>query len=118
MDTNTDLEAYSNPESSCVDLGWDVCVYDDNYGDNGLDGWNACTTGTDSGSHPDMVCSLDVARINTFYSPPPFEVACHELGHTVGLRHTTSTTSCMQSPLSVNDTTYNSHDVGHINSNY
>ena len=44
-------------------------------------------------------------------------MACHEMGHTVGLQHTSNSNSCMEAtgytPLDLSN-----HDVDHINGNY
>ena len=52
-------------------------------------------------------------------------VACHEIGHTVGLRHATSTNhpsrgdTCLQTPMpnpiNASDLVIHGHDVDHIN---
>lgn len=42
---------------------------------------------------------------------------CHELGHTLSLKHTSSTTSCMASLIG-SVTSYSTHDIAHINSAY
>ena len=39
-------------------------------------------------------------------------LACHELGHTLGLQHSTSTSTCMT--LSAQTNVLNSHDIGHL----
>lgn len=38
----TDLIVGISTTDACVDANHDTCVYDDDYGDNGLNGWNAC----------------------------------------------------------------------------
>ena len=114
----TDLTANPLTPSSCPDSGYDVCVYDADYGDNGLNGWNACA-GVTSGSHPDQQCSLSWVRINLEYSPPAKRIACHELGHSLGLRHTSTQASCMKRTADGgNSSDLTAHDRSHINSNY
>lgn len=80
--------------SSCSDASYDACVYDGNYQDNGFNGWNQCA-GSTSGSHPNRQCSVTYVKINEYYSPPATRIACHELGHSVGLRHKNVTASCL-----------------------
>lgn len=102
-------------ESYCQESGMDVCVFDFDYGDNNLYGWNACA-GSYSGTHPNMVCELNYTRINLHYAPPAMRIACHELGHSVGLRHTIDSASCMR-PTSLGGTSSrlsNPHDYNHI----
>ncbi|MEU6720305.1 matrixin family metalloprotease [Nonomuraea sp. NPDC046802] len=40
-------------------------------------------------------------------------LACHEIGHTVGLDHSTESGSCLRTV-----TKYGTHDVAHINGRY
>ena len=114
----TDLTANPLTPSSCPDSGYDVCVYDADYGDNGLNGWNACA-GVTSGSHPNQQCSVSWVRINLEYSPPAKRIACHELGHSLGLRHTSTQASCLKRTADGgNSSDLTAHDRSHINSNY
>ncbi len=114
----TDLTLTVSSPSSCSDDDYDLCVFDDNYGDNGVNGWNACA-GVTGGSHPNQVCSLDWVRINLFYGPPPKRIACHEIGHSVGLQHTSDQASCMKSTGDGgNSEVLTSHDKAHLNAAY
>jgi Dual-action HEIGH metallo-peptidase len=111
----TDLTAATVTPTTCsAASGHDTCVYDSNYGDNGLNGWNACA-GTTNGSHPNQTCTVQWVRINQLYSPSANFIACHELGHSVGLRHTTNASSCM---LDGGTSVLTSHDVAHVNAAY
>ena len=111
----TDLSAFLYTATFCSDASHDECVFDSDYGDNGLNGWNACA-GSVIGQHPTQECSMDYGRINLHYSPPAGHIACHEIGHSVGLRHSTESGSCLVSggPSAVLTT----HDKGHLNANY
>lgn len=116
----TDLNGTLTTPSICSDASHDVCVFDGNFLNNGLRGWHACA-GSVSGAHPNQICSVGWVRINTFYNPPAAFIACHELGHNVGLRHTGGTTadatSCMNDDG--RDTTgLTAHDRTHINGRY
>jgi hypothetical protein len=90
------------------------CVLALNYGPNGLNGWNACFKDW-SGRHPNMFCGQARTRINRFYAPPPRAIACHEIGHSTGLRHT-GDTSCMNVRLPVSR--LSAHDRQHLNDHY
>ena len=86
-------------------------------------GWWAATycsgSATYGGSDPNRWCRPQILTYNTSYSvgvAQPLYLACHELGHTVGLRHTTS--SCMESGDLTGLETVSSHEIGHINARY
>ncbi len=114
----TDLEVTIYVPTSCPDASYDLCVYDSNYGDNGYNGWNACA-GTASGAHPNQLCSLDWVKINQHYSPPAKRIACHEMGHSIGLRHTGEHASCMmRSADGGTSEVLSGHDKGWINGKY
>ncbi|MEE9391269.1 MAG: matrixin family metalloprotease [Planctomycetota bacterium] len=112
-------DAHSWNATVCDDWNFDACVYDSwNYGFNGFNGWNSCG-GTTSGSHPNQECSLSHVRINKNYSPPARRIACHELGHSVGLRHTSTSSSCMKKTSDGGTSELlSSHDRAHLNAEY
>lgn len=75
----------------------DVIVFSQDYGDNGAAGWVFCPQGAPQGvnRNGDRWCrqqelhlNLD-ARYAAFFADDASRdhIACHELGHTVGLRH-------------------------------
>lgn len=82
----------------------DVDVQDNTYGLNNAYGWVNCdpSTATQGGTGTRRWCSGQDLRFNITYETPfgtaarRQEMACHEFGHTVGLRHTTDNTSCMR----------------------
>ena len=87
------------------------------YGNNGLRGWNACA-GTAVFAHPNQQCWLQWVRFNDIYtSPAANALACHELGHSLGLRHSTDTASCMFTP-GPTSTVLTNHDRAHLNAAY
>ena len=74
----------------------DVLVTDSNYGFNNILGWVECLPGSaTSGSHPYRRCDKQKLRLNGSYASlittwqARRSLSCHEIGHTVGLRHTT-----------------------------
>lgn len=114
----TDFTANPLTPATCDEAGYDVCVFDSNYGDNGLNGWDACA-GATTGSHPNQQCGLAWVRINQFYSPPAKRIACHELAHSVGLRHTQEQASCVKRTADGGTSSdLSAHDMAHINANY
>lgn len=106
-------------QTNCVDsLGHDVCAFDYTYGATGWLGIYDCI-GSFSGAHPDMRCSRGRVRFNLTYPDTAANaesLACHEMGHAVGLRHTYLTSSCLvQDGFPVN---WNAHDIAHVNAHY
>ena len=102
----------------------DVVVFDFTYGLNGAVAWVVCPDAAfESGSDPNRWCFGQELRYNLTYadyydtSGERAWIACHELGHTIGLNHVGTTNSCLR--LNYNGTTLLSpHDVSHVNSNY
>lgn len=111
----TDFSASSATDSVCSDAAYDACVFDENFGNNGFAAWNACA-GSATGSHPNMQCSLSWVRINLHYFVPLTQLACHELGHAVGLRHNSNTASCVNTASS--SSTLSAHDEAHLTNEY
>lgn len=117
----TDLVAYTDASDSLPD----VRVWDEPYGNTGWLGIVECptnNTGT-GGSHPNRWCRGQILRYNASYAGSldtegeRRSVACHEIGHTVGLRHTAVADSCMSNGV-LFPTALNAHDISHINSQY
>jgi hypothetical protein len=102
---------------------YDVRVMDDEYGDNNLLGWVNCPPrAIEHGTNPDRSCYGQVLKRNLSY-PLPEEgrryMACHELGHTVGLQHEFEihSDSCMR--LVRDDTpSYSQEDVNDVVTHY
>jgi hypothetical protein len=114
---------------------YDVRVFDNDYGDNGLFAWVNCPPGADEGgTNPNRWCHGQTLQYNlnatvAYGSDTQMERrsrACHELGHTVGLQHTSNDASCMQryhedgwmDPGPNRSTTLSNHDENHINGYY
>ncbi|GAA4364883.1 hypothetical protein GCM10023146_06020 [Nocardioides caricicola] len=104
-------------------------VSDSGYGDNGAIAWVNCPSGaTETGSNPNRTCygqrlnwntySGYASTWNTTYGAR--YVACRELGHTIGLRHTAQTGSCLrsQTPNSATTNTYSGQDVTQVLNHY
>ena len=116
--TVTGFTALTLTRSSCIDAYADTCVYDSYYGDNGLNGWNSCW-GSTSGSHPNQQCSVTWVRINQTYSPPATRIACHEIAHSTGLRHTNNSASCVKRTADGGrSSVLSSHDRSHLRNEY
>lgn len=118
--TPTDL-TYYKPISGTID----VRVADYSYGNNGVAGWVVCPVGAQQSSAGDPLrwCIGQVLRYNGSYASNfttttmKRSLACHEMGHTVGLQHYASSTSCM--PKTINGvTTLNAADIANINGWY
>jgi hypothetical protein len=105
-DMTTQLQTSSNNDT-------DVITYDDSYGANNLAAWWMCDLLV-SGST--SLCNRGRIVINLYYGTATYGVACMEVGHGVGLDHSTNTGSCMHDPPSYAD--YDTHDKGHINGYY
>ena len=116
--TDLTVSLFSPPDCGGSFGTYDLCVLDSSYGDNGLLGWSACS-GPASGSHPTMVCGTSYVRINTYYSPPAVRIACHEMGHSLGLRHTSESTSCLKRTADGGTSAaLSAHDKDHLNAQY
>lgn len=97
---------------------------DYNYTVNWPIAWTDCPPASaEGGSHPNRWCQPSKIRFNgdrRGYYDTSFErvaIACHEIGHTIGLRHTSNTNSCMHAyPQTSN--VISGHDVDHINAAY
>ncbi|BCJ70487.1 hypothetical protein CS0771_00310 [Catellatospora sp. IY07-71] len=137
-ETNWVISSVYNPTVLSVyrdeaDAYPDVWMYDANYGYlSGVTGWVECppdNTGT-GGSHPNRWCRGQRLRLNSYfywYDSGVYDtidqrrnVICHEMGHTLGLRHRTDTrASCMWTYAGDGGgSTLDAHDTGHITARY
>jgi hypothetical protein len=128
----TDLSAYVDQSDPLPD----VLVYDLDYGGGFPPAWADCPADNTSntGSNPTRRCRGQKVRFNGSWEASYVNtastregLACHELGHTVGLRHSTSGewNSCMEgmphqntSGLFYRHDVLHDHDKQHINATY
>lgn len=105
----------------CV-AGTDVWVYDGIYG-QGWYGMYECKDEAPNGSCYSSWMRIDREEAQSYEQRR--KTSCHEIGHSVGLRHfangspgpNNSNTSCMVSGPYLNSY-YSSHEEGHINDRY
>ena len=112
----------------------DVIAFSGDYGENGAAGWVYCPAGAPQGTNPsgDRWCRQQELHLNLnaryggYFDDDASRdyVTCHEMGHTVGLRHwgnppQTSGTdvgaTCMNANTPNGPTGLHQYDVDHIN---
>ena len=124
MNNNGGMDAWAGTigdcDSSQAISGFDVCLMDADYGDNGFLGWVQCPSGLASGSNPNRECDLPKARLNEWYAGSTGQYnTCHEVMHTVGLRHTSEQSLCVKTASSGgNSPTMSNHDRNHLINEY
>ena len=95
--------------------------------DGGILAWVECLPGSStSGSHPNRRCDMQKLRFNSSAYPDVYTTSSqrhslsnHEIGHTLGLRHTTAA-SCMRTPFNPSSfyTYTNNVEEGEIDAHY
>ena len=115
----------------------DAIAFSDDYGENGAAGWVYCPTDAPQGAnaHGDRWCRQQEIHFNLnprysiFFDDDASRdhVTCHEMGHTLGLRHWGNPpqtsgdevgATCMNSNTPNGPTTLHQFDVDHINAYY
>jgi hypothetical protein len=110
----TDLEVSRIGNSQNTDVRVSVATYN-----TGLNGWVSCPSdAVRSGADPNENCWNQFLKIDLANTSSAFwdaarrkSLACHEFGHTVGLRHDNDSSSCMtQSAVNPNRPTLTDQD--------
>lgn len=109
--------------------GTDVQVLDDDYGITNVAGWVECPTWAPQGTnaHGDRWCKFQYLRFNLNAAVQSYWIdagsraymACHEMGHTLGLWHRASnTSSCMIPDVPNGPTNLDGTDTAELNNYY
>lgn len=120
-------------EQAAITSATDVVVFSEDYGDNGAAGWVYCPPHALQGVNPSghRWCQMQELHLNlnpryaAYFADDASRdhVTCHELGHTVGLRHWGSPSAsggqaaptCMNADTPDGPTGLHQIDVFHIN---
>lgn len=111
---------------STVTSTTDVVVYDNDYttycgytwdGSGGLYGLTTCVSLNSANECEKHEVRYDNSDLDPASAANREAMACHETGHTVGLLHRNTDTSCIANPFT-GARVLSSHDRSHINANY
>jgi hypothetical protein len=121
-------------EQSRLTRATDVIAFSQDYGENGAAGWVYCPPDAPQGTNPvgDRWCRQQELHLNLNFRYGAFfadagsrdHVTCHEMGHTIGLRHWGNPpqtsgadvgATCMNANTPNGPTSLHQFDVDHIN---
>jgi hypothetical protein len=120
-------------EQAAITAATDVVVFSRDYGENGAAGWVSCPPDAPQGINPtgDRWCQRQELHFNlnpryaAYFADDASRdyMTCHELGHTLGLRHWgnppesggPAAQTCMNADTPDGATDLHQIDVGHIN---
>ncbi len=130
LDSSTDIETFD--DVTCKSHT-DICFYDADYETTpwikSVSWWNThnglahCNRGSGLfglGNRCDRWYVLfDIADMNDMTTSEVQELGCHEVGHTVGLKHTDNDDSCMKTDAAGRSSkVLSQHDIGHVDNRY
>ncbi len=130
LHSRTDVDTFN--DGTCKSHT-DICFYDADYGTspwiksvswwqtrNGLAHCNRAAGLFGLGSKCDRWYVLfNIAKMNDMNTSEVQELGCHEVGHTVGLKHTDDDDSCMKTDASGRSSkVLSQHDIGHVDNRY
>lgn len=95
----------------------DIVAYDTYYGTDASHQWWGLYTCEATVASDPTKCNQAYLRFNLSWGTPTTAVTCHEVGHSVGLDHSSLSTSCMQ-PVAGTANDFDTHDRSHINDRY
>lgn len=110
LTSSVDVRALDNDYST-------YCGYNWHPGGSSIIGLMKCETLSSGGDCQQATIRFDTSYTNSTTVYNRRALACHELGHTLGLEHRQSDDSCMPSNAPFPSNTYSSHDEQHL-SNY
>jgi hypothetical protein len=117
MGTRLESTVMTTDEFQSQDANTDVVAVDVEYGTDPSHYWWGLWTCDTLVSGSSILCNKGTLRLNLSWGTPTTAVTCHEVGHSVGLDHSTDADSCMQAVAgTAND--YNAHDRSHIDGFY
>lgn len=130
LDSSTDIDTFN--DGTCKSHT-DICFYDGNYettpwiksaawwkGSNGLAHCNRTANLFGLNGKCDRWYVLfDIADMDDMTTSELWGLGCHEVGHTVGLKHTSDTDSCMMTEADGRTSdALSQHDIDHVDLRY
>jgi hypothetical protein len=118
MGFRLDSTDMTTDEFQSQDANTDVVAVDVAYGTDASHSWWGLWTCDTLVSGSSTQCNKGTMRFNLSWGTPDAVIACHEVGHSVGLDHSLETSSCMVQPTSPTADDFSTHDRSHINGYY